>query len=415
MKLSLIICIYNTERHYFDECLSSVFLSLRALSVSKAQNRDFEVCVIDDGSEFDYSDILKKYPLRYLKTENRGIFMARLKGIEMALGEYIAFVDSDDLVSFNYHAPMLFAAEERGLDVVINDWAFKSARSVYFCKNDSTLAENIYAEGGEVIDLFFKKRGREHSYYVLWNKLYRSSVIKRASEIISNHGIAPGYNYSEDVLLNFYVFSIASRVANIHTGYYLYRVHSSQSVAVASEERLKKQIDCMSMTFGFMRSALVDNSRDDLLSDLCSWEALMSRTHYSHARAKGYHDLYPLIREAYGAEVLQESIKSDSASYRHTELLPDNYKSIDGAFADLCNGSRLVYARYDRKSRYINSCISGLGAIGIDVRYKRNSPVIPRPKNTLINRILHNRFIYSLATRIFKKGSPIRAFLKRFI
>ena len=117
MKLSLIVCLYNTPKSYFSECLHSI-------KNSTLKTEDYEILVIDDGSTENYSDVINEYGARVIKTENRGIFRARLLGIEEAQGDYISFVDSDDTVSFNYHFPMLLHAEENDLDVCFNDWAF---------------------------------------------------------------------------------------------------------------------------------------------------------------------------------------------------------------------------------------------------------------------------------------------------
>ena len=115
MKLSVIICVYNTEKQYFEECLKSV---------RNSTLKDYEILVIDDGSTIDYTDVIKKYEPRYVKTENRGLFASRLFAISIAKGDYVTFVDSDDTVTFNYHQPMLNAAINLNCDVVINDWAF---------------------------------------------------------------------------------------------------------------------------------------------------------------------------------------------------------------------------------------------------------------------------------------------------
>ena len=48
MKLSVIICVYNTEKQYFEECLKSI---------RKSTLKDYEILVIDDGSNIDYSDV----------------------------------------------------------------------------------------------------------------------------------------------------------------------------------------------------------------------------------------------------------------------------------------------------------------------------------------------------------------------
>ena len=59
MKLSIVICVYNTSRPYFRECLEAIRSSTLSFS-------DYEILVVDDGSEVDYSDFIDKYKLRYV-------------------------------------------------------------------------------------------------------------------------------------------------------------------------------------------------------------------------------------------------------------------------------------------------------------------------------------------------------------
>ena len=91
MRLSVVIPVYNAER-YLCRCLDSVLAQTL---------HDIEVICIDDGSTDGSAAILAEYAakdarIRVLTQENRGQGVARNRGLEVAQGEYIYFVDADD-------------------------------------------------------------------------------------------------------------------------------------------------------------------------------------------------------------------------------------------------------------------------------------------------------------------------------
>ncbi len=412
VKLSLIICVYNTKRHYLEECLFSIVNSTLSVRSDDGKTIDYEICLVDDGSDIDYSDLVEKYRVRYFKTENRGILSARLYGIGAASGEYMAFVDSDDAVSFNYHRLLLERAEREKSDIVIGDWAFYTETSQFYCANDSTVFSNISREEN-IPDLLFEKSGKEHSYYVLWNKLYRRDLLLKVKKRIERLLLPRGYNYSEDVLMNFFAYLNAERLINAHGGYYLYRIHGDQSVNVVSEQRLREQIESMSMTFDVIKSSLPPEKRY-LMHRIHEWELLMSRTHYSHARALGYKRLFPLIKRAYDADVLRLSNKSDSYAYMSSRLLPDNRAKIDSSLLKaLLDGVR--YIRYC-DDEYISSAVDSLVECGFRLaRADCAAFSLPRAERPLKKRLLHNSLIYKLGNALFPKGSRVRAKIKRLL
>ena len=96
--LSIIVPIYNTEP-YLCECLDSL------LSQNTSFN-DYEIICIDDGASIECCRILESYSQKYsnvhiIHQTNNGVSSARNRGIEHATGEYVWFVDSDDLLLTN--------------------------------------------------------------------------------------------------------------------------------------------------------------------------------------------------------------------------------------------------------------------------------------------------------------------------
>lgn len=410
MKLSLIVCVYNTPKEYLTECFSSIKRS----TLSKT---DYEILVIDDGSSEDYSELLIEYGARAVKTENRGIFRARLLGIEEAKGDYIAFVDSDDTVSFNYHLPMLLSAEERGLDVCFNDWAFHTERTRYVCMADSTISGDFLYTGEDIIPRFAKNEGREHSYFVLWNKLFKASVLKDSlDELYSIAGDGEKYNYSEDTLICFFAFKRSAVIANVHTGYYFYRIHSNQTVNITSEERLIAHIKYMSRTLDIMRDAVSAHShRDEILNSLQKWAELMSRTHYSHAKANKYCHLYDFIKQSYHVNSLRRSTFKDSSAYSKNKVLPENMPKIEEALSALWNTEEEKVICLCQANLYMKKSVRFMRRLGKKIKVSSDGEALPTPHVKLKDRILMHKLVYTLGLVFFKKGSKIRAFLKKHV
>ena len=84
--VSVVIACYNGER-YLQETIES------ALAQS---HPEVEVIVVDDGSTDGSSGIARKFPVRYIRQENRGLTESRNVGIRMSRGDYVVFLDADD-------------------------------------------------------------------------------------------------------------------------------------------------------------------------------------------------------------------------------------------------------------------------------------------------------------------------------
>ena len=113
-KLSIIIPVYNVER-YLEECINSV-------KIQTFQN--YEVILVDDGSTDRSSVMCDEYAekdprIKVIHIKNQGISKARNTGIEAAIGEYLYFLDSDDMIADqNVLTDMMRLTLYPGVDVV---------------------------------------------------------------------------------------------------------------------------------------------------------------------------------------------------------------------------------------------------------------------------------------------------------
>lgn len=409
MRLSIIICVYNTDKKLLSECLESIKNST-LIEIADG----YEICMIDDGSTGDYSVIAKKYGARLKKTENRGIFAARAMGLSMAKGDFVCFCDSDDTVSHNYYLPMLHLAEKENTDIVINGWANRTRRTAYYPSDDETVTKNLDLSGKDKLGKFFEYEGRYHSFYVLWNKLYRTELLRESFENIRASEYR-GCSYAEDAVINFFAFRDANRIKNIHTGFYFYRIHPDQSVSVESEEKLRSQILGMSESFRVMKESLPENAdKKAHLARISKWEALMAKTHLAVALNFGFSSLLPLIEEKYGFKISKLK-KIKIKEHKGNILLPTNFKKIDSALFNVFKSDIPPSVKYDKKDAYAESCMRRMIANGKAIyKNKKADLEIPKARIPLKMRIIHNPRVYRIGTHLFKKGSKSRRFLKRF-
>ncbi len=111
--ISVIVPIYNVEK-YLDRCLDSI---------AAQTYTNFEAFLINDGSSDGSAKIAQQYAkldprFHYIEQENQGLSITRNEGIELAKGEYISFIDSDDYISADYFEGQIKAMMEGDFDIV---------------------------------------------------------------------------------------------------------------------------------------------------------------------------------------------------------------------------------------------------------------------------------------------------------
>lgn len=119
MKLSIIVPIYGVEQ-YLRKCVDS-------LLAQDLPSSEYEIILVDDGSPDGCPAICDQYAaehdnIRVIHRENGGLSAARNSGIEVAQGEYIMFVDSDDYIEPNVLGGLMAQVERDNLDVLRFDY-----------------------------------------------------------------------------------------------------------------------------------------------------------------------------------------------------------------------------------------------------------------------------------------------------
>lgn len=167
MKLSIIIPVYRVE-DTLDRCVESVL---------KQDYNDMEIILVDDGSPDncpqkcdDWSR--KDSRIRVIHKANGGLSDARNAGLDIAQGDYISFVDSDDFISLSTYGPLMNTLSRRPEIDILEYPVIVNFRSPKQHKLDFT-EETVY---DNISDYWYKGQAYLHSYAC--NKIYRSSLFE---------------------------------------------------------------------------------------------------------------------------------------------------------------------------------------------------------------------------------------------
>lgn len=205
MKVSVIVPVYNA-RDYIEKCLDSL--------ISQTL-KDIEIIVIDDGSTDDTYKILSKYKdkIKLIRQKNGGVANARNKGLSIAKGEYIAFVDSDDWVEFDMFYKLYNKAIENKYDAVECDFRYVDEYKEW---------QGVTDIDKDVVTLNDKKKYFIKMFPVIWNKIYKRDKIVN---IKFKDGV-----WAEDVEFLYRVITKIDTIGKVNEElYYYYQREKSES------------------------------------------------------------------------------------------------------------------------------------------------------------------------------------------
>lgn len=218
MELSIIIPVYNSSK-FLRECLDSIL---------KQDSYEYEIICVDDGSEDNSLDILHEYEklfynYKIIKQEHRGLAAARNNGIKVSCGEYIYFVDSDDIVGDNFINNALMRAKNEKLDVLMFSFENFATDNVTYRKYEErilkikrTEAPDIILSGIKMMKYLFE---RNEYYPMVWIQIAKRSLLFD-KQIMFYEGFV-----FEDMLYTFRLLWHSKRVRSITDVGYKKRIH----------------------------------------------------------------------------------------------------------------------------------------------------------------------------------------------
>ena len=166
--ISVIVPVYKVEK-YLSECVNSILSQTYV---------NFELILVDDGSPDRCGEICEDYSrkdarVRVIHQENQGLSGARNTGMEAAAGDYLTFVDSDDLVSPQYLAVMYQTLADTGVDIAVCRTLRFEDGEIPKAKPDH-IKKNVYSGKKACVMLY---DGQPEVTVNACGKLYRTKLI----------------------------------------------------------------------------------------------------------------------------------------------------------------------------------------------------------------------------------------------
>lgn len=167
--ISIIVPVYKVEA-YLERCVES----LRSQSY-----QNLEIILVEDGSPDNCAGICDAYAgkdarIRVIHQQNKGLSGARNAGIDIAEGEYFAFVDSDDYVASDYIESLYRLIYESGCAIAQCRFAYVQGEPV---KSKESSSWRIY-RGESLMQQLYGAEEEATYFVVAWNKLYKRELFR---------------------------------------------------------------------------------------------------------------------------------------------------------------------------------------------------------------------------------------------
>lgn len=212
-KISVIVPVYNVEK-YLEKCVDSLI---------NQSYKNLEIILVDDGatdSSGTLCDKLQKKDerIKVIHKVNGGLSDARNAGLDIATGEYIAFLDSDDYVHKDLYSSLYTLMKDNDCDLGICNYVYVDEEGNSIAPVSDTLKDEVINRD-EVIDKLMTKL---NFYYVTaWNKLYKKSVLDNIR--------FPKGKIHEDEYVAHYVLAASNKVVTT-SNVYIYYVQRQGSI-----------------------------------------------------------------------------------------------------------------------------------------------------------------------------------------
>ncbi|MFC2679744.1 accessory Sec system protein Asp3 [Limosilactobacillus vaginalis] len=213
-QISVIVSVYNTEK-YLNQCIQSIL---------KQTYHNLELILVDDGSTDRSLAICTRYQqqdsrVRVFHQANQGVSKARNYGMDVAAGDLITFVDSDDYVMPNYLEELITALESTGSQIAISDFqSYKGNGQLLVHMPDHEVSQRTFTPREWFGFAYTNKNDFfQLIYTVLWGKLFQQEAF--------NQIYCPEDTQIDDEFTTWKTYLQASKIVYLDDEDYIYRLN----------------------------------------------------------------------------------------------------------------------------------------------------------------------------------------------
>lgn len=250
--ISIIVSVYDVEL-YIHRCIDSILAQTFI---------DFELILVDDGSPDNSGGICDEYAkcderVSVIHKQNGGLSSARNAGIEAAKGEYLVFVDSDDVIHPQFLQILYCAFEKSNVDIAMGRLCrFKDDTDLQKMQMVQDVFFN-YCNGLEILNCLFDKEEFIPIFVSVCGKLFKRRLFEEIR--------FPEGRLFEDEFITYRLYYLANMVGFIDKNMYYYFVNASGITQNLSIQKRFDEYDAQWERLEFLRSQQLKSLYDKAL------------------------------------------------------------------------------------------------------------------------------------------------------
>ena len=272
--LSIIIPVYKVEQ-YIRSCVNSVFRQ-------GLEDNAYELILVNDGtpdrSIEQISDLLEQHDnIRVVYQDNQGLPAARNRGLSEATGEYVFFLDSDDILFDHALSLLLEKASVKKTDMVMADFITLTDEEISKRHDFSFQQGNLWTEKSGR-QLLIEDQNPGFGAFTVWHTLYRLSFLKE-----HNIRFVPGISYAEDFPFTHECCLRAKLCLRTNLVVTAYRQRNNQMTSSFTKRNAMDYAKAIGITWALRKSISLNAEEFDKLmfnvSDTYLWMIHLTITH----------------------------------------------------------------------------------------------------------------------------------------